>query len=148
MKKLSSIFYMWFGFGSAIIAVLAMLFPFINVDGSIKPATYFFFNGPGDTSIGAWPAFVGFMLILLAGLSLGTMAFPFVQPTAKVEKIVLISSFIGLVIGFFLVAFMGVLFALFNSGVVVIVYLFGYYISLIGIGLAAIANFIALKLDW
>ncbi|MFA7032082.1 MAG: hypothetical protein WC201_00750 [Bacilli bacterium] len=155
MKKLSSIFYMWFGFGAAIASVLAMFLPFIRVDNADKPATFFFFNGVGGLTYGAWPSFVGFMLILVAGLALGIMALPIVQPSAKMEKIVLISAFVSLVVGFFLVAFMGVMYTWLNTSVIahptspiITYYLAGFYITLICAGLAAVANFIALKLDW
>ncbi|HKM10088.1 MAG TPA: hypothetical protein VJY86_00555 [Bacilli bacterium] len=155
MKKLSSVFYMWFGFGSAIVSVLAMFLPFITMDSGIKPATFFFFDGPGGLTLGAWPAFIGFMLILLAGLALGVMGLPFFVPTAKVEKIVLISSLVSLVIGLALVASIGALYVYLNteyiahpSSPIIIYYHAGYYISLLGAALAAVANFIALKLDW
>lgn len=155
MKKLSSIFYMWFGFGAAIVSVLSMFLPFLICDNNVKPATYFFFNDATGTVLGAWTSFVGFMLILAAGLCLAIMALPFVQPSAKVEKIVLISSFIALIVGLFLVAFTSVIYTWLNTSVaahpttpIITLVHAGYYICLTGAGVAAICAFMALKLDW
>lgn len=150
MKKLSSVFYMWFGFGSAIVSVLAMFLPFLIVNNDIRQATYFFFDGPLGLSLGAWPSFVGFMLILVAGLALGVMALPFLVPSAKLEKIVLISAVALLVVGIVLVSLTGVLYEYLNP---TDVFIFeynqaGYYISLIGAALASASGVVALVLDW
>jgi hypothetical protein len=156
MKKLSSVFYMWFGFGSAIVSVLAMFLPFLIVNNDIRQATYFFFDGPLGLSLGAWPSFVGFMLILVAGLALGVMALPFLVPSAKLEKIVLISAVALLVVGIVLVSLTGVLYEYLNTAVIgnpTDVFIFeynqaGYYISLIGAALASASGVVALVLDW
>lgn len=151
MKKLSSIFYMWVGFGTAIVSVLAMFIPFISCDSTIYPATHYFFNSPSGSVLGNWTSFVGFMLILAAGLAMGILALPFVQPSAKAEKIVLISSFVALVVGFILVGFTGYLFEAMNANKTMPIighYYPGFYIALICAGLSAGSCMIAVKLDW
>lgn len=149
MKKFSSVFYMWFGFGFALAAVLAMFLPFIKVSGDMKAATYFFF----DYDIlfkGAWPSFAGFMLMLVSGLTMGVIALPFVSLTSKLEKILLIASAISLALGLVLVGLIGVFYFGFNldAGLIIEYYSIGYYLALIFSGFSLATNIIALKLDW
>lgn len=96
------------------------------------------------------------MLILVAGLALGVMALPFLVPSAKLEKIVLISAVALLVVGIVLVSLTGVLYEYLNTAVIgnpTDVFIFeynqaGYYISLIGAALASASGVVALVLDW
>lgn len=106
--SLSSVVFMWIGVGLAIIATLMMFVPGIQ-GGSIASSAAIFW-GPVTAgvysqavNVGAWPAFVGYMLILLGGLILAVLALPFVQPSAKAEKITCIVSGICLLAGAVLV---------------------------------------------
>lgn len=103
--KASSVVYMWIAFGCGFIAWLMMFCPALNDtvrgNGPIA-ATSIFFPSMGGVTQGAWPAFIGYMLVIFAMLANGILALPFVQPSAKTEKIVLFSSlgaeFVGLVL--------------------------------------------------
>lgn len=107
MKKLSKIFTseicMWIASFFAILALIMMFVP--AIDGRyVNSLADIFFNRPGaDISIGIWPSFLGYMLILLALVILIIMALPFVKPTLKIEKIILIFTIIILIIGAILV---------------------------------------------
>ena len=150
MKKLSSVFYMWVGFGTGIIATLAMFLPFIARDGGTYRATSFFFNNTFDFEKGAWPSFVGFMLILVAAIALGVMALPFLQPSAKVEKIVLISAAGCALVGTILAVLLKSLYGAFNPDIAYSLsnYLAGFYFTLI-FGLLTVAStVVAIVLDW
>ena len=148
MKKLSSVFYMWFGFGFGILATLMMFTPIVSVSrGQILSASDMFW-GMGVYG-GAWPAFIGYMLILLGSLGLALMALPFIQPSAKIEKIVLILIAISLLVGIFLIAFIYNEYSAMNGRYKGFDnFMPGYYLSIIFASIAIIATCIALKLDW
>ncbi len=149
MKKLTSVFYMYFGAGCAIFAVLMMFTPFLKVDGSVVNATKVFWNSGANTISGAWMSFVGFMLVLISGLVLFVLALPFSQPSAKVEKIVLISSLALLVIGLILVGGIALFYGSMNPVEVSSIVLYpGYYLFLVAAVLAIACNLMALVLDW
>ena len=92
MKKsrLDSVACMWISFGLIVVAVLMMFVPLYTIEGQVLSATVnggFFGNYSHD---GAWPAFLGYMLILGGGLMTAVLAMPFVQPSYFVEKLILI----------------------------------------------------------
>ena len=144
---------MWMAFAVGVIAVLAMFAPtMFNNDTGIESASAYFWNY-GDSIKGAWPAFVGYMLILAASLASAVIALPFVQPSAKVEKIVLISSIVALGIGLVAVGLLQVEYSLMNSGNVGytlndLVYYPGWYITIVFGAIALAMDVIAVKLDW
>lgn len=149
MKNLSSVFYMWVGLGLGVLSVLMMFVPFAVYDGGyVIPARYLFWAS--GVSGGAWPAFVGYMLILVGALMMGVMALPFIQPTIKAEKIVLISSAAAILIGLILVGLISVEYPLLGGTFYSHLDYFhaGFYLTLV-FGLGAIAmDVIALVLDW
>lgn len=149
MKKLSSVFYMWIGFAAGILAVLMMFLPCLafNSGNTIVSAKDLFW-GEG-TAGGAWPAFVGYMLILFGSLITGILALPFIQPTVKAEKIVLISSAICLLAGAVLVGLIKVEYFA-NNGYYryFSYYAAGYFITLSLAAITFICDIIALMLDW
>ena len=151
-NKLSSVFYLWFAFGLGLLAVLMMFVPTLtNEFGDITSAKALFFPSYGPK--GVWPTFVGFMLILAAALASGIIALPFVQPSAKVEKIVLISSIAALVIGAISIGLISVFYGAFNNfdvGFELESFKFypGYFLALAFSVAAAVMDFIAVKLDW
>lgn len=98
MKKLSSVFYMWIGLGLSVLAVLMMFVPFASFDGGTTVAARHLFWSEG-TEGGAWPAFIGYMLILAGGIALGIIALPFIQISTKVEKAVLFTSGAFILVG-------------------------------------------------
>ena len=149
MKKLSSVFYMYFGAGSAMLAVLAMFLPCVSVDGTIKQAAACFWNSGAGNIHGAWVSFIGFMLVLLAGLALFVLALPFMQPTAKQEKLLLISSLALFVVGGFLVILLPVFYQSANPVFVSSVVPYpGLYIFLFLDLITIACNVMALVLDW
>lgn len=150
-EKLSSVFYMWVAFALGAIAVLFMLTPvLVDENANYVSATSVFWNN--GLHNGAWPAFIGYMLILVGSLASAIIALPIIQPSAKVEKIVLISSIAAMVIGLVAVGLLQIEYSGFNKGVDFSLdklhYLWGWYVSMFA-GLAAIAmDVVALKLDW
>ena len=149
MKKLSSVFYMWFGLGLGVLAVLMMFVPFASYDSGTTIAARHLFWGVGQSG-GAWPAFVGYMLILLGALMTGLLALPFIQPTIKAEKIVLISSIALILVGVILVGLITVEYSLLGGTFYsnLDYFLAGFYLTIF-FSLGAIAmNVIALVLDW
>ena len=149
MKKLSSVFYMWLGLGLGIIAVLMMFIPFACYDGGTVVAARHLFWGEG-TEGGAWPAFVGYMFILVGALAMGVMALPMIQPTIKTEKIVLITSGALILVGLILASLITVEYPLLGGtfyGHLDYLHI-GFYLTLV-FSLGAIAmDVIALVLDW
>ena len=148
MKKLSSVFYMWVGLGLGVLAVLMMFIPFASYDGGFTLSASGMFWGMGSYG-GAWPSFVGYMLILVGALSMGVMALPFIQPTIKAEKIVLISSAAAILVGVILVGLTSVWYSAFNGAYDHLDYFLpGFYLTLF-FSLGAIAmDAMALWLDW
>lgn len=149
MKKLTSIFFMGLATALAVLAVLTMFLPFLEVNGSVVSAASVFWSSGARTIKGAWPSFVGFMLILASAIALLVLSLPFVQPSAKVEKIVLISLLSALTLGFILVALTAVFYSSFNPVEVSHIVLYpGYYIFMI-LTLCSIGSTLrALVLDW
>ena len=149
MKKLSSVFYMWIGLGLGLLAVLMMFIPFACYDEGYIIAARHLFWGEGESG-GAWPAFVGQMLILVGALMMGVMALPFIQPTIKAEKIVLISSAAAIFVGLVLVCLIPVEYSLLGGAFYSHLDYFhvGFYLTIV-FSLGAIAmDVIALVLDW
>ena len=149
MKNLSSVFYMWVGLGLGVLAVLMMFVPFASYDaGTIIAARHMFWS-LGESG-GAWPAFVGYMLILVGALMMGVMAMPFIQPTIKAEKIVLISSAAAILLGAILVGLAPVEYQLLGGTFYNNFDYFhvGFYLTMV-FSLGAIAmDVVALVLDW
>jgi len=151
-SKLSSTFYKWFAFGLGIVSVLAMFLPFMtNEDLAVKDAPSFFWDI--GTIKGAWPAFVGFMLILAGSIAIGVLATPFFNFKEKVEKIVLISSLAAMFVGVILVIFLQGMYSGFNGGktgwqLSDFTYQAGFYISVFaGVGAIGMGG-VAVALDW
>ena len=149
MKNLSSVFYMWVGLGLGILSVFMMFVPFAVYDGGTVIAARHMFWGLGESG-GAWPAFVGYMLILVGALMMGVMALPFIQPTIKGEKIVLISSAAAILVGAILVGLITVEYPLLGGTFYNNFDYFhvGFYLTMV-FSLGAIAmDVVALVLDW
>lgn len=99
--QLSSAVFLWIAFGLGVIAVLMMFVPLASVGGDPLNCTKLFFDQGASIarSRGAWPAFIGFMLILLATLISGLVAFPTFQPSIQLEKALLVISTILFLVG-------------------------------------------------
>ena len=149
MKNLSSVFYMLIGFGFAVLAVLMMFVPIASLSGGFIYSAEKMFWGAGVYG-GAWPAFVGYMLILVGGLGMAVLALPFIQPTIKAEKIVLISCGALILIGAVLVALIYVEYKAFNGyqSNHLDYFAAGYYLTLAFSAIAVGADITALVLDW
>ena len=149
MKKfnLSSVVFMWIGFAAAIIATLCMFFPFISINGGRTMGAAIFWNGD-HVSTGVWSLFIGFMLILIAGIALGVLALPFVQISEGFEKKALISIISALSIGFILALVSGFILKASNpSEVFEWYYHAGFYIcEVLTLGTIA-CGAVALELD-
>lgn len=106
MKKdkfyVSSVVMMWIGVACAALAIIMMFVPAIH--GSQVFASWeLFFGAPGTSlKIGNYPAFIGYMLIVIGLIILVITAIPSFEPTIKTEKILLGSAiacfFIGAVL--------------------------------------------------
>ena len=150
MKKLSSVWFMWFAFGFGVISVLLMFTPHLHASAGRYSGAQVFFNTVTMYK-GAWPSFVGYMLILVGALALGILALPFVQPSVQQEKIVLISSISALVIGSLLVMLISVWFSIVNNNNSYDVNVYPLAGTFVAGGfalLAATSGAIALKKDW
>ena len=91
-EKFDSVVYMWISFGLIVVAVLMMFVPLYTAEGVVFSATHnggFFGNALHE---GAWPSFIGYMLILVGGIITGVLALPFIQPSYQGEKLVLIAA--------------------------------------------------------
>ena len=149
MKKLSSVFYMYFGAVTGLIAVLLMNAPFLTADGTTKRATNLFWNSGANSIHGFWPAFMGFMFILVAAIALIVLGLPVIQPSAKIEKIVLISIIGALVVGTILIAIAPGVYASLNPIEISSTTLQpGYFIFLVFALLTIAASVVALVKDW
>lgn len=149
MKNLSSVFYMWVGLGLGVLSVLMMFVPFAVYDGGTVIAARHMFWTVGESG-GAWPAFVGYMLILLGALMMGVMAMPFIQPTIGAEKIVLISSSALILIGAVLVGLISVEYPLLGGTFYSHLDYFhaGFYLTMVFACGAIAMDVVALVLDW
>lgn len=150
-SKLSSVFYMWLAFALGLIAVLFMFTPvMVNEDLKDVAATSIFWND--GIRNGAWPAFIGYMLILAGTIASAVIALPIVQPSAKVEKIVLISAIACMVIGLVGVGLAQIEYSKFNTGFEFsldrLKYLWGWYVTMIAGTIAVGMDCVALALDW
>ena len=147
MKKLSSVFYMWVGLASGLIAVLMMFVPVACYSGTTLSASQMFW-GNGYNG-GAWPAFVGYMLILVGAIMMGVIALPFMEPSIRAEKIVLISAGALILIGTILVGLITVEYAANNGIYQYLDYLAaGFYLSLFFSLVSLACDVVALVLDW
>ena len=140
---------MWVGLGLGVLSVLMMFVPFAVYDGGTIIAARHMFWSLGESG-GAWPAFVGYMLILLGALMMGVMAMPFIQPTIKAEKIVLISSIAAILIGAVLVGLITVEYPLLGGTFYSNLDYFhvGFYLTMVFAIGAIVMDVIALVLDW
>lgn len=126
--KLDSVVYMWISFGLIVVAVLMMFVPLYTAEGVVFSATHnggFFGNALHE---GAWPSFIGYMLILVGGLITGVLALPFVEPSYEGEKLVLVVASILEFIGAALVMTCVVWYCLLNGQPELITHS-GYYIQ-------------------
>lgn len=155
-ETMSSVVYMWIAVGCLFIAWLMMFAPAgyqtINpLIGQVVPATSIFFTNSSGTIQGAVPAFVGYMFVIVAMLALAVLALPFVQPSAKVEKIVLISSLVLEFVGLLMVSMILIEYCGLNGRIEFLktCYLKGGTISFIVFDILAIGcTTMATVLDW
>jgi len=97
--KLDSVVFMWISFGLVILAVLMMFVPLFVAQGQTYNVVSGCFNSASGAYKGAWPTFVGFMLILVGGLMTGVLALPSIQPSYTGEKLVLVLASVLEVLG-------------------------------------------------
>lgn len=114
--KLNSVIFMSIGCVIAIIAVLLMFAPGLEIINGVYSSADFFWNKDGaNLSVGAWPIFVGYMLMLVGGLILGAIALPVVKISSKLEKVLLIIAILALLIGSIGIMFIKEIALLMNS---------------------------------
>ena len=88
--RFDSVVFMWISFALVVIAVLMMFVPLYSAEGQIFSATHnggFFGNALHQ---GAWPSFIGYMLILVGGIMTAVLGLPMSQPSYEGEKLTLI----------------------------------------------------------
>ena len=148
--KLSSAVFLWIGAGLVLIAMIMIVVPALDIQG-IKNSGELFWNQTGLYD-GVWPMFVGYMLVLVAGLLMAVIAIPTFQPSAGVEKIILIIAGAMLVIGIVLICLFKVMFVAINgwaSGYGDVLTLYpGPFIAAALAFLALGCDVTALALDW
>ena len=127
-NKLDSVVFMWISFGLTLLAVLMMFVPAFIAEGQTYNAISGFFNSESGTYKGAWPAFIGYMLILAGGLATGVLALPTIQPSYGAEKLTLLIASVLEAIGIFLVMMCVVWWCLLNYGNVDYVTHSGYHL--------------------
>lgn len=149
MRKLNSVWFMAFSVVLGLLSLLMMFVPLFNARGTVYNATTGFFNS-GFTA-GAWPAFVGFMLILVTTIAVFVISLPNVQISFKTEKLVLLGGAFLNVIGLVLIMLITVEFNGFNEwryafGKDIQLYPGAYLASFFAL-LAAGCNIVALNYD-
>lgn len=145
-ETLSSVWYMGFAVVFGLIAMFMMFAPNFYFSGKVYSGVETFFPNIFN---GAWPAFLGYMLVTLGFVATGLMALPIVKPSAKVEKVVLIGSIICELVGLFLVAFIMNEYLGFNNFASSTAYLKGGVISFIVFdSLTICSTLMAAVLDW
>ena len=104
MKRLSSVRFMAFSVVLGLLSLLMMFVPLFKAGGTVYNATTGFFDsGSGIAGTnGAWPAFVGFMLILVSTAAVFIISLP-IKISFGVEKLVLIGGSILDLIGLVLI---------------------------------------------
>ncbi|MCQ2814945.1 MAG: hypothetical protein MJ227_01455 [Bacilli bacterium] len=121
IKDLPSTVFMIIGFVLAALSVLMMFAPALKIGGNNLNAVQLFWNEPLEgvrnrmlddinnlnVQNGAILSFVGYMLIVLGAVIMGVMALPFVQPSARGEKIVLGLAGLSLLAGMIMVFTIG-----------------------------------------
>lgn len=147
-EKLSSVVFLWIGFGLVLVTMVFIAFPAIEVEfeGIVTSADIFWRRVP--VWVGNWPMFVGYMSILVGGILMGSMALSFVQPSALTEKIILLVAGGLLLLGVILVfCFKETFFAVNGWESVRDVY-WGPYVAASIATLALACDGVALALDW
>lgn len=150
--KLNSVMFLWIGFGLAIVTMIMIAIPAIEIPilGIKNSAEIFWDQSPGMK--GNWPLFVGYLAILLGGLMMGFTALSFVQPSALVEKIILIAAGVLFVLGIVLLASFKEIYMSMNDITGTAQKLVdahpGPYIGAGLAGGALVADAVALALDW
>lgn len=150
MKKtqLSSVVFMWITFALGIVGILMMFVPCLYINAVPTAASSIFF--PVGTRGGAWPSFIGYLLIGLGSLLTAFVALPFFQPSRGLEMKLLFTATGLIFVGAILVMLLKVFYAAANSWSTYPLYtlLAGPYITM-GLSVFAIAsNIYAIKLDW
>lgn len=148
-EKLNSVVFLWIGLALAVVTMIMIAVPAIDFQG-VKNSAAVFWDTMGMK--GNWPLFVGYMAILVGGILMGVMALSFVQPSALVEKIILITAGVLLIVGIVLLSSSREIFFALNEipSSMYKIYdpLPGPYIGAGLAGLALIADGVALALDW
>jgi hypothetical protein len=147
-EKLSSVVFLWIGFGLVLVTMVFIAAPAIEVEfeGVVNSAAIFWRRVP--VWVGNWPMFVGYMSILVGGILMGSMALSFVQPSALTEKIILLVAGGLLLLGVILVfCFKETFFAVNGWESVRDVY-WGPYVAASIATLALACDGVALALDW
>jgi len=151
-ERFDSVVFMWISFALVVIAVLMMFVPLYSIEGQVLSATVnggFFGNALHQ---GAWPSFIGYMLILAGGIITAILGLPFSQPSYEGEKLILIIASALECLGIALVMTCVVWYCLLNGQPELITHS-GYYVqagSYITSGLALLAivcNVRAILLD-
>ncbi len=149
--KISSVVFLWIGAGLALIAMLMIPAPALSY-GTVLSSGALFWNIDNSFDYGNWTMFVGYMLILVAGLMMAALAIPTFQPAAKVEKIILIIAGSMLVVGIILLCLFRVIFLAMNGWLFTMANVYTPYAGpFIAAGLAFLAlgcDITALALDW
>lgn len=148
-EKLNSVVFLWIGFGLVLLTMIFIAAPAIEhgFEGVVNSAAIFWKRVP-SWEHGNWPMFVGYMSILVGGILMGVMALSFVQPSALVEKVILLSAGVLLLLGIILVfCFKQTFFAVNGWESVRDVY-WGPYVAASIACLALVCDGVALALDW
>ena len=117
MRKLNSVWFMGFSVVLGLLATLMMVVPLFKAGGTVYNCNNAFFDsGSGLLGYkGAWPSFIGFMLIVVTTIAVFIISLPVVNISFKTEKIVLIGGSVLEVIGLILIMLITVFWNGFNG---------------------------------
>ena len=148
MKKLNSVWFMAFSVIAGLLALLMMFFPLFEDGAHVYNATNGFFDNGNGFVKGAWPTFLGFMLILLTTVSTFVISLPVMKISITTEKIVLIGGAILNLVGLVLIMLITVFWCSFNNLPLSVGTLsFGSYLASFFALLAGAFNVIAYSYD-
>lgn len=115
-KEINSVGLMWIGILCSALAILMMFVPSISlINGKIYNSSQIFFDSVGKDINGAWPTFVGYMMIVVSLIPVVVIAVPSVNISINVEKIILIGASVVMVVGSVIIMLNQLWFSLIND---------------------------------
>jgi hypothetical protein len=96
-EKINNTLFLWIGVGLVVLTMIMIGIPAIEVDGT-RNSGEIFWNQVASWQ-GSWPLFLGYMLVLAAGISMGLIAIGVINIDQLMQRIILICAAVLLLIG-------------------------------------------------